>query len=186
VALAVGGGPRASGTSSRPGLRSVALPAAAHAALVGACVLAVAASAHVQLAGRAPLPDLARLRVTATLVGTVVAQPEPFAFAPGAGRYRWVLAARSAEARGVTSSTRARVQVLSETPPRYGATVAASGSLRPAAPGAAEAAALTTGRAHEIRAPPRALRVLDAHRAALLEVTAPLSAQARGLVPGAA
>lgn len=203
VALAVGpaagGAPgrsgRRTGVPPRPGVPPctgrrapvlAALSASAHAALVGACVLAVAASAHVQLAGRIPLPDLARLRVTGTLVGTVVAQPEPFVLAPGADRYRWVLDARSAQARGVTSPTRARVQVLSASPPRYGATVTVSGPLRPADPGAGEAAALTTDRAHEIRAPPRLLRALDDHRAALLDVTAPLSPQARGLVPGAA
>jgi competence protein ComEC len=164
---------------------------AAHAALAAACVLAVTVSAHVQLAGRAPLADLARQRVTATLTGTVVSQPEPFSFAPGAsapgaGQHRWVLAARAVDARGVGSTARAHVQVLSNTAPRYGATVRVSGALRPADPGAAETARLTADGASEIRAPPSGLRVLDSHRTALLEVTDPLSAQGRGLVPGAA
>ncbi|MFJ3406560.1 ComEC/Rec2 family competence protein [Promicromonospora sp. NPDC090134] len=158
----------------------------AHAALAAACVLGVTASAHVQLAGRAPLAGLAEQRVTATLVGVVVSQPEPFAFAPGAGQHRWVLAARAVDARGVGSAARAHVQVLSDAVPRYGATVTVSGGLRPADPGAAETARMNAGSTAEIRAPPSALRVLDTHRAALLDVTDPLSPQARGLVPGAA
>lgn len=171
----------------RPGRRAVV----AHGGLVAACVLAVTVSAHVQLAGRTPLADLAGQRVTATLTGIVVAQPEPFSFAaggsgPGAGRYRWVLAARSVEARGVSSVAGAHVQVLSGTAPRYGATVTVSGTLRAADPGAPDTARLTSERVHETRAPPPALAVLDTHRTALLDVTDPLSAQARGLVPGAA
>lgn len=165
-----------------PALHSVP----AHLALAAAGVLAVTLSAHVQLAGRAPLAELAEQRVTATLTGVVVSQPEPFSFAPGAGRQRWVLAARTVDARGVESSTRAHVQVLSDAAPRYGATVTVTGPLRPADPGAAETARLSARSAAEIRAPPSALRVLDTHRAALLEVTDPLSSQARGLVPGAA
>ncbi|GAA2240238.1 hypothetical protein GCM10010413_47620 [Promicromonospora sukumoe] len=171
-----------------PGRATVPLRVAfpAHAALVAACVLAVTASAHVQLAGRAPLAVLAEQRVTATLTGIVVSQPEPFSFAPGAGQHRWVLAARTADARGVVSTARAHVQVLSDDVPRYGATVSVSGGLRPADPGAAETARLSGSGVTEIRAPPSALRGLDTHRAALLDVTDPLSAQARGLVPGAA
>lgn len=171
--------------------RRAGRPAVAHVALAAACALAVTVSAHVQLAGRAPLADLAEQRVTVTLTGLVVSQPEPFSFAPGsfapgAGQHRWVLAARGMEARGVGSVARAHVQVLSSTAPRYGATVTLSGALRPADPGAAEAARLTADSASEIRAPPAGLRVLDTHRTALLDVTDPLSAQGRGLVPGAA
>ena len=169
--------------------RGAGRPAIAHTALAAACVLAVTASAHVQLAGRAPLADLAEQRVTAMLTGVVVSQPEPFSFASGppeAGQHRWVLAARTVEARGVGSTARAHVQVLSGTAPRYGATVTVSGALRPADAGAAEAARLNADGASEIRAPPSALRVLDTHRAALLDVTDPLPAQGRGLVPGAA
>jgi competence protein ComEC len=166
--------------------RRAGRPAVTHAALAAACVLAVTASAHVQLAGRAPLDDLAEQRVTATLTGVVVAQPEPFSFAPGTEQYRWVLAARVVDARGVSSAARAHVGVLSGTAPRYGATVTVSGGLRPADPGAAEAARLTADGAGEIRAPPSPLRMLDTHRTALLDVTDPLPEQARGLVPGAA
>ncbi|GHH67311.1 ComEC/Rec2 family competence protein [Promicromonospora soli] len=165
---------------------AVARPAVAHAVLAAACVLAVTASAHVQLAGRAPLADLAGQRVSATLTGVVASEPEPFAFAPGTEQSRWILAARTVDARGVESAARAHVQVLSSTAPRYGATVTVSGALRPADLGAAETARLTADGATEIRAPPSALRVLDTHRTALLDVTDPLSPQARGLVPGAA
>jgi competence protein ComEC len=171
--------------------RRAGRPAVAHAALVAACVLAATVSAHVQLAGRAPLAELAERRVTATLTGVVASQPEPFSFAPGSsapgtGQHRWVLAARAMDARGVASTARAHVQVLSSTAPRYGATVTVSGGLRPADAGAAESARLAADGASEIRAPPSALRVLDTHRAALLDVTDPLPDQARGLVPGAA
>ncbi|MFD6141341.1 ComEC/Rec2 family competence protein [Promicromonospora sp. NPDC060271] len=171
--------------------RGAGRPVVAHAALAAACALAVTASTHVQAAGRAPLGDLAEQRVTVTLTGLVVSQPEPFSFAPGpvtpgAGQHRWVLAVRGMEARGVGSAVRAHVQVLSSTAPRYGATVTVSGVLRPAEPGAAEAGRLAADGASEIRAPPAGLRVLDTHRAALLDVTDPLSAQGRGLVPGAA
>jgi competence protein ComEC len=165
---------------------AVARPAVAHAILAAACVLAVTASAHVQLAGRAPLADLAGQQVNATLTGVVASEPEPFAFAPGTEQSRWVLAARTVDARGVESVARAHVQVLSSTTPRYGATVTVSGALRPADLGAAETARLTADGATEIRAPPSALAVLDTHRTALLDVTDPLSPQARGLVPGAA
>lgn len=170
----------------RPDRSAVLHPVPAHLALVAAGVLAVTLSAHVQLAGRAPLAELAEQRVTATLTGVVVSQPEPFSFAPGSGRQRWVLAARTVDARGVESSARAHVQVLSDAAPRYGSTVTVTGPLRPADPGAAETARLSARSAAEIRAPPSALRVLDTHRAALLAVTDPLSPQARGLVPGAA
>ncbi|MEU4362955.1 ComEC/Rec2 family competence protein [Promicromonospora sp. NPDC023987] len=182
-------------TASASASTSAALPrraawsTLAHAALVAACVLAVTASAHVQLAGRAPLAELAGQRVSATLTGVVVSQPELFSFAPGppgTGQHRWVLAARAVDARGVASAARAHVQVLSTTAPRYGATVTVSGALRPADAGAAETARLAADGAREIRAPPSALRVLDTHRTALLDVTDPLPAQARGLVPGAA
>ncbi len=173
------------------GHATVAHTALAHTALAAACVLAVTVSAHVQLAGRAPLASLAEQRVTATLTGVVASQPEPFSFAPGlsapgAGQHRWVLAARTVEARGVGSAARAHVQVLSSTAPRYGATVVVAGALRPAEPGRAETARLTADSASEIRAPPSGLRLLDTHRTALLDVTDPLSAQGRGLVPGAA
>jgi len=166
--------------------RRTAWPTVAHGALAAACVLAVTVSAHVQLVARAPLADLAGQRATATLTGVVVSQPESFAFVPGAGQQRWVLAARTVDSRGVRSAARAHVQVLSSSTPRYGATVTVSGPLHPADLGSAETARLTTDRASEIRAPPSGLRLLDAHRAALLDVTEPLSAQARGLVPGAA
>jgi competence protein ComEC len=176
--------------------RGAGRSAVAHAALAAACALAVTVSAHVQLAGRAPLGDLAEQRVTATLTGLVVSQPEPFSFAPGsfapgspalgAEQHRWVLAARHMEARGVGSAARAHVQVLSSTMPRYGATVTVSGTLGSAEHGAAEAARLSAHSTSEIRAPPAGLRVLDTHRTALLDVTDPLSAQGRGLVPGAA
>ncbi|MEV0892445.1 ComEC/Rec2 family competence protein [Promicromonospora sp. NPDC050262] len=169
--------------TARPAAATVLV---AHIALAAACVLGVTASAHVQLTGRAPLAGLAEQRVTATLVGAVVSQPEPFAFAPGAGQHRWVLAARTVDARGVESAVRAHVQVLSDAVPRYGATVTVSGGLRPADPGAAETARLNADSTAEIRAPPSVLRVLDTHRTALLDVTDPLSPQARGLVPGAA
>jgi competence protein ComEC len=161
-------------------------PGVAHAVLAAACVLAVTASAHVQLAGRAPLADLAGQRVSATLTGVVASEPEPFAFGPGTEQSRWVLAARTVDARGVESAARAHVQVLSSNAPRFGATVTVSGALRPADLGAAETARLTADGATEIRAPPSALGVLETHRTALLDVTDPLSPQARGLVPGAA
>ncbi|MFI9487156.1 ComEC/Rec2 family competence protein [Promicromonospora sp. NPDC052451] len=179
----------------------------AHGALVSACVLAVTLSAHVQLSGRSPVADLAEQRVTVTLSGVVVSEPEPFSFGPGGprpegtgpgevgpgtepasapGRYRWVLAARSVDARAVSTAAGAHVQVLSGTAPRYGATVTVSGTLRAADPGAPDAARLTADGAHEIRAPPSFLGLLDTHRTALLAVTDPLAPQARGLVPGAA
>ena len=188
AAALVGAACLATAVVAGPGHR-VTGPAVPHAAFAAACVLAVTASAHVQLTGRAPLADLAEQRVTVTLTGAVASQPEPFSFAPGpsgTGQHRWVLAARTVDARGVVSAARAHVQVLSSTAPRYGATVTVSGALRPADPGAADTARLTADGAREIRAPPWGLRLLDTHRAALLEVTDPLPGQARGLVPGAA
>jgi competence protein ComEC len=122
----------ASESASRAGRAT--RPAVAHTALAAACVLAVAVSAHAQLAGRTPLTDLAERRVTATLTGVVVSQPQPFGFAPGTGQQRWVLAARTVDARGVRSAARAHIQVLSGTGARRSRCPARSGPPNPARP----------------------------------------------------
>lgn len=166
-------------------LASSQRPAVAHAVLALACAIAVALSVHVQAAARAPLEALAAEGATAGLVGRVASEPEPDAFGGGV---RWVLAVDTLEARGATTRSPAHVEVTGPPPgPRYGARVRVTARLRSGEPGAGEAARATADEpASETRPPSAFLAGTHAMRAALLDVTDDLSAQARGLVPGAA
>ena len=104
------------------------------------------------------------------------------------GHARFTLDVTEVEARGVRSDARARVLVTSTATdaPRFASVVTVRGGLREAWPGATETAAITADRIIVRHPPPAPLRGLDRHRDALLKVTASLSPQARGLVPGAA
>ncbi|MCF4121569.1 ComEC/Rec2 family competence protein [Antribacter sp. KLBMP9083] len=192
VALVVAAGAVVAASAGRGDLRPAAL---AHALFASACLLTVVASAHVQLAGRAPLERLAAAGAVVTMTGTVVAQPEPVttrlpsgglgAIGPGP-EVRWVLAARVVSARGVATPAGGHVQVTSTAVPRYGAFVTVTGRSRPADPGAAEAARVAATRVAQTAPPAGLLRVADTLSTSLLAVTADLSPQGRGLVPGAA
>ncbi len=156
---------------------------AAQALLVLGCVAGLAMSVQLQAAGRAPTEALAADGAHAVLSGRVVSDAQAATF--GAGR-RWVLAADAMTARGVTSRVRARVQITSETEVAYGSRVVVDGKLAPADPGAAQAARMTASHV-TVREPPATLVAATTRmRAALLDVTADLSPQAQGLVPGIA
>ncbi|WP_425956626.1 ComEC/Rec2 family competence protein [Xylanimonas sp. McL0601] len=157
---------------------------AAHVLLALGVVAAVAFSVRVHAVGRAPVEALAAQRADTTLTGRVVADGGPGAF--GAGE-SWVLAADSLTARAVTSRVSARVEVTTATQaPPYGARVVVRGRLSPAEDGAPESARAAAEAAQIVRAPAASVRATNAMRAALLDVTADLSPQAQGLVPGIA
>ncbi|TWH27044.1 competence protein ComEC, partial [Isoptericola variabilis J7] len=160
-------------------------PVLAHGFLAAACVLAVAAGVHVQAADRAPLEALADLGATARLEGRVVSEPRPATFGDD---LRWVLSVERVTARGVTTRTAAAVEVTAPPPaPAFGAAVSVSARLRPEQPGRDTAARAVADGVATVTAPPgAALAATHVLRTALLDVTADLSPQARGLVPGAA
>ncbi len=160
-------------------------PALAHALLAGACVVAVALGVHVQASARAPLEALAEAGATARLVGSVASEPRPAAFG---GDLRWVLSVQEITARGTTTRAAGSVEVTAPPPaPAYGASVTLAARLRPEEPGRDTAARARAEECAVVTAPPGAvLAGTRTLRAALLEVTADLSPQARGLVPGAA
>ncbi|MEL7974528.1 ComEC/Rec2 family competence protein [Isoptericola sp. F-RaC21] len=156
-----------------------------HAVLALACLAAVALGVHAQAARQAPLRALAGQGAHADLVGRVASEARPAVFGDGE---RWLVSVRQATARGIASATAGLVEVTADAPaPRFGATVAVSGVLRPVAGGDGPLARLAAAGPVAERAPPSALlRATHTLRSALLDVTEPLSAQARGLVPGVA
>ncbi|MFC7876999.1 ComEC/Rec2 family competence protein [Isoptericola sp. NPDC057391] len=160
-------------------------PATRHVVVTLACLAAVALGVHAQAARQAPLRSLAGQGAHAELVGRVVSEPRPAVFGDGE---RWQVAVRQVTARGIVSSAAGLVEVTAAGPaPRYGATVAVSGVLRPVEAGDGPLARLAAAGPVAERAPPTALlRATHTMRSALLDVTDPLSAQARGLVPGVA
>ncbi|MCK9793164.1 ComEC/Rec2 family competence protein [Isoptericola sp. 4D.3] len=182
--LAASGAATVSGIASRAP-RARRRPAAAHAVLALACVAAVALGVHAQAARQAPLREAAGQGARAELLGRVASEARPAVFGDGV---RWVVAVQQVEARGVTGPGAGLVEVTSAAPaPRFGATVAVSGVLRPVTGGDGPLARLSAAEAVTERSPPSALlRATHVLRAALLEVTEPLSPQARGLVPGVA
>jgi competence protein ComEC len=169
-------GPRWAG-----GCRAVA----AHSVLVLVCVAAVALGVHAQAARQEPLRTLSGQGAYAELVGRVASEARPAVFGDGD---RWVVAVRQVGARGVTVPAAGLVEITADGPaPRYGATVAVSGVLRPVSGGDGPLARLAAVGPVAERAPPSPLlRGTHGMRSALLDVTEPLSAQARGLVPGVA
>jgi len=159
--------------------------AGVHAVLVLACLAAVALGVHAQTARQAPLRELAGRGAHAELVGRVASEARPAVFGGGV---RWAVAVEQVAARGVASGGAGLVEVTTDAPaPRYGAAVAVSGVLRPVPDGDGLVARLSAPGPVAERAPPGAvLRATHALRSALLDVTDPLSPQARGLVPGVA
>ncbi|WP_344250212.1 ComEC/Rec2 family competence protein [Isoptericola hypogeus] len=158
---------------------------ATHVALVIACVVAVCAGAAVQTAQQEPLSGAADEGALARLSGRVASEPRPAVFGEGE---RWVLAVRAVSARGVTTRTAGQVEVTAPgPPPRFGAAVDVTGVLQATPPGDGVLARATAAAPVPEREPPGAvLRATHTLRAALLDVTEPLSPQARGLVPGVA
>ncbi|MGW8565540.1 ComEC/Rec2 family competence protein [Isoptericola sp. NPDC055881] len=155
------------------------------AVLLLVCLAAVALSAHVQTARQLPLRELAAQGARAELVGRVASEGRPATFGTGT---RWEVSVREISARGTGSDATGLVEVTSDGPaPRYGATVAVAGVLRSLPAGDGPLARLAAAGPVVERAPPHAvLRTTHVLRSALLDVTASLSPQARGLVPGVA
>ncbi|MCA5893764.1 ComEC/Rec2 family competence protein [Isoptericola sp. NEAU-Y5] len=167
-------------TAGAPGAGTVA-----HVVLALACLAAVGTGAHVQLARQEPLAAAAGSGALVHLTGRVASEPRPAVFGPGS---RWVLATSSVTVRGAATGTAGLVEVTAPgDPPRYGALVALRGVLRVEGPGDGVLARTSVDGPVPERAPPgAALRATDRLRSALLQVTDPLSEQARGLVPGVA
>ncbi|MEU2199055.1 ComEC/Rec2 family competence protein [Isoptericola sp. NPDC019482] len=163
------------------GARSAGL----HVVVALACLAAVSLGVHAQVARQAPLRSMVAQGAHAELVGRVVSEPRPAVFGDGE---RWQVAVRHMTARGIASSVAGIVEVTAAGPaPRFGANVAVSGVLRPVGSGDGPLARLTAVGPVAERAPPAALlRATHTMRSSLLDVTDPLSAQARGLVPGVA
>ena len=157
---------------------------AAQALLVAGAVAAVTLGAVAHVAAREPVTALAAQRADAVLAGRVVADGTPSPF--GAGQV-WSLDADTVTARAVTTAVRARVEVSgAEAAPPYGARAVVHARLATADPAVEDAARATATDVEVVRRPPAALRATNALRAALLGVTADLSPQAQGLVPGIA
>lgn len=157
---------------------------ATQALLVLGTVVAIALSVQLHADRQAGVVALAQQRAEAVFAGRVVSDSRQGAF--GAGE-TWLLDVDAVTARAVTTSTRARVEVTTMAPaPPYGARVVVEAGLSPVRPGATQAARASGTVAEVVRAPPAALRTTNAMRSALLDVTADLSPQARGLVPGIA
>ncbi|MFI2101938.1 ComEC/Rec2 family competence protein [Isoptericola sp. NPDC019693] len=173
------------GRARRRGRPGEGRPASGHVVVALACLAAVALGVHAQTARQAPLRALAGQGAHAELVGRVVSEPRPAVFGDG---LRWQLAVGHVTARGVASSAAGLVEVTAAGPaPRYGATVGVLGVLRPVDGGDGPLARTQVAGPVAERAPPSGpLRVTHTMRSALLDVTDPLSAQARGLVPGVA
>ena len=158
---------------------------AAHVVLAGVCVVAVCVGAGVQTARQAPLAGAAADGALAQLSGRVVSEPRPAVFGEGS---RWVLAVGTVTARGATTGTTGQVEVTAPgAPPRFGAVVEVTSVLREVPPGDGVLARTTAAAPVAEQEPPGAvLRATHTLRSALLDVTGPLSPQARGLVPGVA
>ncbi|GAA4286268.1 ComEC/Rec2 family competence protein [Georgenia daeguensis] len=165
--------------------------AALLALLVVAAVLA-ATGAHVHARGGGLLADLAGRGASAVVTARVAAEPRPMETREweAEGRFRVVADVVEVSGRGARSLARAPVVVLGPAPwgdLTLGEQVRVRGTLVATEPGDDAAALLITSREPERRGrPPWHLRVVNLFREALRAVTADLSPQARGLVPGIA
>lgn len=154
--------------------------------LSSALLLRVAAEEH--RAGAGPLTDLARDRATVRLEGRVAGEPRPLRRKEaGAARVAVVLTASRVDARGSSTPVRTPVLVLGGTEwadVGWRDVVEVRGRLAPAQPGDQVRALVVTGDPPTIRAGPGAVvAASDVVRVAMREATAPLPADARGLVP---
>ncbi|BDZ43187.1 hypothetical protein GCM10025865_24860 [Paraoerskovia sediminicola] len=170
------------------------------AALVGGQVLLVLAVAGAVLAVvgvRADLgeaggvAELASTGATGCVIGTVVADPVPATtFGSKPEGVRTALRVHGVSARGVVKRGAGTVDVVGG--PEWseiavGAVVIADGRFGTAHPGAEEVAGFVPRGPPQVVEPPGAvLGAVARVRGAMMEVTAGLSPQARGLVPGAA
>ncbi|HWV77831.1 MAG TPA: DUF4131 domain-containing protein, partial [Isoptericola sp.] len=112
-----------------PSRVGAARTATRHVVVALACLAAVSLAVHAQVARQAPMRSLAGQGAHAEVVGRVVSEPRPAVFGDGE---RWQLAMRHVTARGIASSAAGLVEVTADgSAPRYGATVAVSGVLRP-------------------------------------------------------
>ncbi|WP_313663773.1 ComEC/Rec2 family competence protein [Cellulosimicrobium cellulans] len=158
-------------------------------ALVAACVAAVLLSTGAQLADRQALADLAGQGATATVTATVrsAVVPRSNPWSGATDRHEVRVSLRDLTARGVTTAAAGTVVVTGtgdgweELP--YGASVVATGRL---AVQGDRTMLRTEGPPRVVEPPGAFLRGVHAMRRGLLDATAGLSPQARGLVPGVA
>ncbi|WP_336725262.1 ComEC/Rec2 family competence protein [Cellulosimicrobium cellulans] len=158
-------------------------------ALVAACVVAVLLSTGAQLADRQALADLAGQGATATVTATVrsAVVPRSNPWSGATDRHEVRVSLRDLTARGVTTAAAGTVVVTGtgdgweELP--YGASVVATGRL---AVQGDRTMLRTEGPPRVVEPPGAFLRGVHAMRRGLLDATAGLSPQARGLVPGVA
>ncbi len=157
---------------------------AAHALLAAACVAGIALSVQVHSVGRSTLDRLAVERADVVLAGVVVTDPRVAAFGGG---QTWALAVDAVTVRATRSPVTGRVDVTGTGPaPSYGSRVVVPARLSPVGPGRSAAARARADHVEVTRPPPTLVGATTAMRSALLEVTADLSPQAQGLVPGIA
>lgn len=138
------------------------------------------------------IPQLARGEHRVQVIGKVVSQPKAVNSKRfDSGAYRFVLRVERVMARGHTTQANVDIQLMVNTLdpvglPAYGAIIAAAGNLKPTEPGQAQHARMFAEPGLQILTEPQGLnRVTNHLRADLMRRTEPLSAQARGLVPGA-
>ena len=169
------------------------LAAAGGGLLLGAVAVAVvvASGAAQQASGtrggvRALIEDGAVVSVTGVL--RTDGAPVPTPWDPGAARSRCVLAVTSIRARGTTRPAGARLQVVVAGSARdlvRGTTVRVQGRLAPSELGGAGVRGTISAAGVEVLRPAVGVDAVVARlRAGLLDLTAGLAPQARGLVPG--
>ncbi|MCK6209465.1 ComEC/Rec2 family competence protein [Georgenia sp. EYE_87] len=175
--------------------RGVAAAPPSAAALLALVVVAAtlgATAAHIHVRDRGLLADLVGRGASAVVTARVAAEPRPVEareWEPE-GRFRVVADVVEVAGRGARSPARAPVVVLG--PAGWGGLtlgeqVRVRGTLVATEPGDDAAALLVTSHGPErLGPPPWHLRAVNLFRGALRAVTADLSPQARGLVPGIA
>ncbi|MCL3860579.1 ComEC/Rec2 family competence protein [Actinotalea sp. K2] len=192
---AVGRGTPRSG-SVRMG-RPRRVTATAWLALVALAVVLASCAAQLSTRERGLLADLVEGRATATVVGVVRSDPAvmardrpwgPVLGPPEVDGYRMTVSVEQVTGRGRSGGAAAAVLVLADDPegsPDYGSQVQVTGRLAPVDPGSDVQGLLVATSVDLLDPPGPGHRRVNSVRAALLEVTADLPADARGLVPGA-
>lgn len=151
----------------------------------GVAVASCAAQLHVRDAGL--LAELAAEQATVTLTGTVRSEPAPLDSRWGDALVRLTVGVDEVAGRGRASSAAAAVLVIADDGAPYGSRVRVTGRLAQADPGDDAVAVLRgTGDLAVVSDPGAVDRAVGDVRAALLEVTAGLPPDQRGLVPGVA
>ncbi|MDD9205978.1 ComEC/Rec2 family competence protein, partial [Georgenia sp. 10Sc9-8] len=170
-------------------------PPAAAVLLTILCAVAVlaATAGHVHARSSGLLPELVDQRATAVVRGTVLAEPRPVLNGPvwqAGPRYRVLLSVQEVSGRGKRAVAEAPVVLVGPAAwadVALGQEIEVRGRFAPTAPGDAASAVVFSDRAPRTTADPQGhLAVVHALRSSLRDVTAGMSPQAQGLVPGIA